>query len=407
MNAEKKNKDLRIALLLLIPDIRKTIFTTHTTSNQQHRNIALLRSRTCNVSPNVSPANYTEVSHEAATASDGRRAAYENTTSNVSILRSLPCHPDGTALTSNHSAATNAKNSPLCRLPPELRVQIYQYVLGGLNVEVSPHFPRKRHRPEINFCPNPSACPHALPSSPAALRRCEKSLYQTAWQLKSPDRHSKCQSSSDAIPNPKPARLNLSILQVCRLFHLEASLLPFQKNTFTIHVHDLFARSTPTLQQFLGLLSREQREALTHLTVTSPYCVLENSKGQIARLKGLKSLHIVQMPDRGLDHMYEALGSLWENLRARPREWRCLELEHLKTVRLSMDARFSRDRDDRETEEGLLSEWSPALTRVLGVLERRLFVALARRPMRVAGEGGEGEGGDRFEGRLSEAPFLK
>ena len=190
---------------------------------------------------------------------------------------------------------------------------------------------------------------------------------------------------------------------MCRLSNQEASLLPFQKNTFTIHTAERFASILhPTFQTFLDLLIPEQRQALAHLTVSSTSCLLASNKGQIARLTGLRSLHIIQMPDAGLAPVYESLVSTWEHSGGKLREWRRVEMRHLKSVRLSMEVRFSSNKALRAAEEAVLSVQTPDLTKMLGIMEAKLFQSLAKRPMRAVAEGGE-----CFEGRLSEMPFLK
>ena len=79
-----------------------------------------------------------------------------------------------------------------------------------------------------------------------------------------------------------------------------------------------------------------------------------------------------------------------------------MEMRHLKSVRLSMEVRFSSNKALRAAEDAVLKMQTPDLTKTLGIMEAKLFQSLAKRPMRAVAEGGE-----CFEGRLSEMPFLK
>jgi hypothetical protein len=208
--------------------------------------------------------------------------------------------------------------------------------------------------------------------------------------------------------------LNLNILLVCRRVYQEATLLPFQLNTFTLHtIPSCWRFASPTIKLFLDNLAREQREALAHLRLTSESCTLKDGMAQLARLKGLRSLyivqrpnlglvpmHIVQRPDRGLAPMYNAISSVWKYAGSWPVEIRRLELRHLQAVRFSLEVRFSGDGARGAFEKSVVSAQTPALTRLMRLVEARLFETLAGRPMPVkAGEEREEEGG-YFKERL-------
>lgn len=240
-------------------------------------------------------------------------------------------------------------------------------------------------------------CPNAPLASPDAIRQCDDSLREDLTQTFDRRRHDGCQPSL----NPHLTRPNLNILLVCRRIHLEAALLPFQKNTFTIHIADPYALPAyPTFRIFLDNLAQEQREALAQLTVTSIACFLADNKGQLARLKGLRTLHVVQKPDEGLTPMYAALVSSWANAGGRPREWRRLQLAHLENVRVSIEVRFERDEDGvlEKFQRSVVGPQTRPLTGLLGMVEGRLFESVTGRV--IPGEQ-RGEEGDRFEEKLS------
>jgi hypothetical protein len=280
-------------------------------------------------------------------------------------------------------AAAPQQNSPLFNLPVEIWQQIYEDVLGGLAIEIAPYFGTIGSHPQVRICAGTEHCPNAKLSSPtSALRRCYDSLLENEMQLYDNFRHANCQPSPDTDP---ATLLDLNLLLVCRRIHQEAALLPLQKNTFTVHMADGPSAPNvhPTFQTFSSTLAQEQREALAHLTVVSISCFLASNKHQLPRLKGLRTLHIVQKPDVGLAPMYAALASGWENAggRRRPGEWRggLAHLRHLNSVRISQEARFARDPISARSERSIAFAQTPAINGLLGRVEGRLFESLAGR----------------------------
>lgn len=155
----------------------------------------------------------------------------------------------------HHSADTNDQRSPLLALPAEIKLEIFEYVLGGLTIEAA-YVARKGRLFRTRFCTSPDGCPLAsLLSPPGALRFCDNHpLGEEATaeaQISSPGRHDECQPAFST----SPARLNLDLLRVCRRIYSEAALLPFQKNTFVIHTAKGFVYfGCPALQGFLDSL---------------------------------------------------------------------------------------------------------------------------------------------------------
>lgn len=137
-------------------------------------------------------------------------------------------------LTSN-STALNQRNSPLLRLPGEIRNCIYAYVLGGLII-----------------------------NSPKPLRLYIRLLRQT-----SSFESRICTSAyKDGSTNPSQAMSShLDLLYTCRSIFIETSLLPFALNKFEIH--------SMKLSHFLGGLTTTQKDAITTLKIDHSLLMIE------------------------------------------------------------------------------------------------------------------------------------
>ena len=263
---------------------------------------------------------------------------------------------------------------------------ILGYVLGDLAIEVVPDRDYLAVTPlMVRICTGPDNCPNSSLSSSDALRLRSDSLWRRSYGL-----------------DNSPLNL-LNILLVCRRIYQEAALLPFQLNTLTLRtVPSCWKFASSTIKHFLDNLARDQREALAHLTLISDSCALKDGMAQLARLKGLRTLHIVQRPDRGLAPIYNAISFSWKYAGSRPVEIRRLELRHLQAVRFSLEVRFSGDwAGARGTfEKSVVAAQTRDLTRLMRLVEARLFETLAGRPMPVkAGEERDEEGG-YFKERL-------
>lgn len=276
---------------------------------------------------------------------------------------------------------------------------ILGYVLGDLAIEVVPDRDYLAVTPlMVRVCAGSDNCPNSSLSSSDALRLRSDSLWRRSYGL-----------------DNSPLNL-LNILLVCRRIYQEAALLPFQLNTLTLRtVPSCWKFASSTIKHFLDNLARDQREALAHLTLISDSCALKDGMAQLARLKGLRTLHIVQRPDlgrtptyivqrpdRGLAPIYNAISFSWKYAGSRPVEIRRLELRHLQAVRFSLEVRFSGDwAGARGTfEKSVVAAQTRDLTRSMRLVEARLFETLATRPMPVkAGEERDEEGG-YFKERL-------
>jgi hypothetical protein len=149
----------------------------------------------------------------------------------------------------------NQLQSPLLRLPPELRNKIYDYVCGGLTV-----------------------CPTKMNTPPYRL-----------WS-----RYTKDRLTSDWKPLPNPT----SYLLVCRQMYSEMALLPLKLNDFEI----FHFRSS---SQFIGQLSTEQRNAIDSVSftldpMTTNEILRQQSKAHIHAAESKKALgafdHSIMLP---------------------------------------------------------------------------------------------------------------
>jgi hypothetical protein len=162
--------------------------------------------------------------------------------------------------------------------------------------------------------------------------------------------------------------LNLDVLLVCRQIYREASLLPFEKNTFVFGLHDPVEGRYETMGGFVDRLKDEQREAIRHVVVASDdaLCVFERSDVEL--LDGVRSLHmLLAARDDGSDfHM------ILEDCRIfaaeDPMDWK-----PLKTFRITTEA----DLDKRTL--GALSSQVPELDRIVRGMEAK-FLRLNSEP---------------------------
>jgi hypothetical protein len=122
-----------------------------------------------------------------------------------------------------YSESRNRRNSPLLRLPGELRNRVYEYAMSGVTISV---FPAPK------------------PWSPAQLHA---HVADTATALTA------MSSPSDTI----------SLTRVCRQIHVETRLLPFR--AFTFHIN-----SDGSFSKFVDSLLPIQRDAISTIEMSTP-----------------------------------------------------------------------------------------------------------------------------------------
>jgi hypothetical protein len=179
------------------------------------------------------------------------------------------------------SAATNAANSPLLFLPPEVRCRVYDYAFGGvlfhLTAAASEYstgttvlYRTLCHSPQpYASLPFRNCASRILPSSETSSPQCTKPRY---------------------APKLERSKIPVHMLQVCRQIYHEAVLKPFVQIQFQFDIGAGFRglRSASLLQE---KLVPEQGRAIAHL------CVIANDGVFISPLltskfEGLKHLEM-------------------------------------------------------------------------------------------------------------------
>jgi hypothetical protein len=155
-----------------------------------------------------------------------------------------------------------------------------------------------------------------------------------------------------------------------------------------------------TFRLFLDHLAQKQRDALAQITITSTFCFLKYNKRQLARLKGLRTLHIIQEHRPNLGSMYDEISYGWKHAGGFPRSLRGVKLRRLQSVRFSLALRSPKHKRTASSEDAIVRAQTSALTRLLRLVEARLFYSLAGRPMPLAISEEREENGDCFEERL-------
>lgn len=163
----------------------------------------------------------------------------------------------------------NATNSPLLRLPPEIRNRIWQLVMCNKAVHITDH----RYMIGRFQC---AVCQQCLsPEEEAQDRKQKNGKEQRNYQ----DAHESCAQA-----------LHLSALRACRQIHQEAALLPFQENIFIFLSLDVLVR-------LLNVLNPEQSRAVKSVGLLEEVAFYPASKGHVnhtalfdRRLQGLKSV---------------------------------------------------------------------------------------------------------------------
>jgi hypothetical protein len=125
-------------------------------------------------------------------------------------------------------------------------------------------------------------------------------------------RHEACSTVTSAIIAKDG--LNLDLLRTCRRIYQEGSLLPFRENEFVFGMHASIEGPAITMEgfvsRFLTRMATEQRESNRHVTMVSHKC-LPKDKLQLARLKGIRSLHMLLAPGSNPVDLYTLIAETW------------------------------------------------------------------------------------------------
>jgi hypothetical protein len=158
------------------------------------------------------------------------------------------------------STARNSRESPLLRLPGEIRNEIFSYVLGGKTLVAQWHFD-------------------------PLLARVAGMTFTTRSALSIADPESDTSSSSDT-GNVKSA--DLAILSVCRQSYHEARLLPMSSNIWLFHkVYSLHSETLSRLCDF-------QIRAITRVTIEEDFTWPDTVPRYVAAMK-CKGMHFYDL----------------------------------------------------------------------------------------------------------------
>jgi hypothetical protein len=152
-------------------------------------------------------------------------------------------HQSSTNIFSRHEH--NAQESPLLRMPPEVRNKIYEYTLGGNAL----HIFRNPNQPSMST---------TRLGCKACVSPCRCSVRITAFLVSHNDRHRL--HHHVCYTNVFGYRLDLSLLHSCSQIYMEASLLPFTQNHFIFGETKLFPL-------FTSKLALAQAVAITSLSL--------------------------------------------------------------------------------------------------------------------------------------------
>jgi len=184
----------------------------------------------------------------------------------------------------------NVKESRLVGLPSEILGQILKEVVTGQTVHV---VAEGKHNYKTRICASPEDCPTA--ESPRVHLARDDNTVSDGTENDScfTVRHQECIHSAVT-----KSGLNLDVLRVCRQFYHEAALLPFQENKFILGLHTPLKGPRPAMDGFMNRLNNEQRDAIHHVVIASDCLPMRigKIKSQVARLRGLQSLHLLLAP---------------------------------------------------------------------------------------------------------------
>ncbi|KAK4892266.1 hypothetical protein LTR27_009275 [Elasticomyces elasticus] len=175
---------------------------------------------------------------------------------------------------------TNASDSPLLRLAPEIRNRIFSILLGEKTIHIRSHTTKGSHVVMHSICKIPG---HSEEMANKITRH--NALSGAAENFDRYEQlHSHCISRAPLVPNETMAAV-LPVLRTCRQIHQEAALLPYQLNNF-------MCPSTERLSPFLQTLVPAQAHAIENLTLsdTSTHNTLSFQKLAKTKLRGLKQL---------------------------------------------------------------------------------------------------------------------
>lgn len=219
------------------------------------------------------------------------------------------------------SAAKNAADSRLLRLPPEIRCRIYDYAFGSCPVHVNASYSDYK----FTNCSSPQDC-----EVPLLQRRTQQVSF-------SGDPSDRVSESYEDCKNPLShqkagsRRIPVHMLQVCRQIYYEAALKPFTEASF--HIVLVNKNSSQGSKKFLRTLVPTQARAIAHLRIS----FLKDqflSSAMLPPFSGLKHVEIHIATDGSQNWIEEPLRQL-QAFETRP-GFKALKKLDLKSLRLTV-----------------------------------------------------------------------
>lgn len=188
-----------------------------------------------------------------------------------------------------HSTASNAQNSPLLSLPPEIRSRIWDYVfdVGVIHV-TSP--PASGHAYGLSICRRPEVYAETPPHVLLEDRDASSDYTSPPSYVKD---HELCLGTGTREPFDRLH--HLSLLRTCRLIYHEAVLKPFSVNGFQYNTYRIGPNSKSFLHRMIDTMVPMQARAIRRLhtvSVKGPFL----SPVVVKQLKGLERLSIQIAP---------------------------------------------------------------------------------------------------------------
>jgi hypothetical protein len=257
----------------------------------------------------------------------------------------------------------NQQQSPLLALPEEIFGSILNEVVADKLIHVLSDGIKGSRKFKAHVCMSPEDCPNS--ESPGIIVDTENCTVDDGrdFNFCFTTRHDECSTDANAIGAKQG--LNLDFLRTCRMIYQKASLLPFQENEFIFGMHAPINGPVPTMDgfvsRFLTRMTSEQREAIHHVTVVSHKC-LPRDKQQLARLKGIRSLHMLLAPGNDPFDLYALIADTWNFASDYP-----FLLLSLQSFRFTVEAYLS------NKDCAVLSTQTPTLKRLIEQMEMRFL----------------------------------
>jgi hypothetical protein len=251
----------------------------------------------------------------------------------------------------------------LLAFPDEILESILKEVVASKVVHVLPEGSKGSRKFKAHVCLSPDDCPDS--ESPRIIVDTENFTVDDGTEYNScfTIRHEACSTDTSAI-NAKEG-LNLDFLRTCRKIYQQGSLLPFRGNEFVFGMHAPIEGPAPTItgfpSRFLTRVAKKQREAIRHVTIVSNKCK-PSDKLQLARLKSIRSLHMLLAPGNDPFDLYALIADTWNFASDYP-----FLLLSLKSFRLTMEAYLS------NKDRAVLSTQTPTLKRLIQQMEMRFL----------------------------------